>query len=294
MYKILSCFLFFCFGVVQSQELNCVVQVNADQVAQTNRQIFKTLEKSLNEFVNNTKWTTQNFKPKERIECSMVINVSSYSSDQFTATIQVQSSRPVFNSTYTTPVFNFNDKDFNFKYVEFESLDYDPNSFDSNLVSVLAFYSYIVIGMDADSFSPAGGTQYYATAQEIASLAQQSGYKGWNQADGNQNRFFLINDLLSNTFAPVRDAMYDYNKGMDMMNENLKEGKEKIKAAVMSLQKIYDVRPNAFLMRVFFDAKADEIQSVFSGGPQIDIADLIQYLNKVSPINSSKWAAIKL
>lgn len=295
MRKIISCFLLLFSCLVQSQELNCVVQINSDRIAKTNQQIFKTLEKALNEFVNKTKWTDKNYKQKERIECSMFINVSAYSGDQFSATIQVQSSRPIFNSTYSSPVFNFNDKDFNFKYVEYENLFFDPNSFDSNLISVLAFYSNVIIGMDADTYAPMGGTPYFSAAQSIASTAQQGNYKGWSQSDGNQNRFFLINDLLSNTFAPIREAMYSYHFGaLDGMSDDLKGTKEKLKTTIMSLQKIYDLRPNAFLTRVFFDAKADEIQSVFSAGPQINIADLVEVLSRLSPINSNKWAIIKM
>ncbi len=294
MYKLIASFLLLSFGIADAQELNCTVQVNSAQITKTNQQIFRTLEKSISEFVNKTEWTDQNFNQRERIECSMFITVTSYANDQFAATIQVQSSRPVFNSTYSSPVFNFNDKDFGFRYIEFENLYFNPNSFDSNLVSVLAFYSYIILGMDADTFSPSGGTKYYTKAQEIASTAQQGGYKGWSQIDGNQNRFFLISDLLSSTFTPIREAMYSYHyEGMDTMSNDVKTGKEKIKSTIFSFEKVHGVRPNAFITRVFFDAKADEIQSVFSGGPQIDIADLVDKLNRYSPVNSSKWTSIK-
>ncbi|WP_298153306.1 DUF4835 family protein [Flavobacterium sp.] len=287
-------FLLFATGISNAQELNCEVRINSDRVGSTNQQIFKTLEKSLNEFVNKTKWTETSFKTKERIDCTMFINVASYSGDQFSATLQIQSSRPVYNSTYSSPVFNYNDKDFNFKYVEYENLFFNPNSFDSNLVSVLAFYANIIIGLDADTYSLMGGTDYFNAAQSIASVAQQGGYKGWSQQDGNQNRFFLINDLLSNTFAPIREALYDYHIGaLDVFGENTKAGKEKIKATLMTLQKVYDTRPNAFLTRVFFDSKADEIVSIFSAGPSINIADLTEMLNKLSPVNSSKWSSIK-
>lgn len=294
MHKIISFFLIMFFGVVNAQELNCEVKINSQALTNANQPIFKTLERSLNEFVNNTKWTNKAYKQKEKIDCSMFITVSSYGSDQFVATIQVSSSRPIYNSTYSSPVFNFNDKDFSFKYIEYENLIFNPNSFDSNLVSVLAFYSYVILGMDADTFSPLGGSDYYQTAQEIGSLAQSGNYKGWSQSDGNQNRYFLANELLSGTFEPIRMAMYDYHfKGLDTMNQDVKAGKEKVKAAVVSLEKIHAVRPNAFLTRVFFDAKSDEIQSVFSAGPQIGITDLVDSLNKISPLNSSKWANIR-
>lgn len=288
------CLLLLVTGFANAQELNCEIKINSDRVAATNQQIFRTLEKSLNEFVNKTKWSEQEYRSKERIDCTMFINVSSYSGDQFAATLQVQSSRPIYNSTYSSPVFNFNDKDFNFRYVEFENLYFNPNSFDSNLISVMAFYANMIIGMDADTYAPMGGTDYFSTAQSIVNTAQQSGYKGWSQQDGNQNRFSLINDLLSNTFAPMREVMYDYHlAALDTFGENTKAGKEKVKTALMSLQKIYELRPNAFLTRVFFDAKSDEIQSIFSAGPSITISDLTELLNKLSPMNASKWSLIK-
>lgn len=294
MRNIFSLFLVLMFGFTQAQELNCIVTVNADKIGSTNNQVFKTLEKSLNEFVNKTDWTGQVYKQNEKINCSMFITLTGYSSDQFTATIQVQSSRPIFNSTYASPVLNYNDKDFNFRYIEFENLTYNPTSFDSNLVSVLAFYSYMIIGMDADTFSPQGGSKYLEMAQDVSNVALQGGYKGWSQSDGNQNRYFLINDMLSNTFGPFRETLYEYHfQGLDMMNKDLKSAKENIKSSLAILGKIYEIRPNAFLTRVFFDAKSDEIVSVFSGGPNIAIADLVENLNKISPLNSSKWAGIK-
>lgn len=281
-------------GSVQAQELNCTVKINFDRITNANTQIFKTLERSLTEFVNKTRWTNQTFGENERIESTMFINVSAYSSDQFSASIQVQSSRPAFNSTYSSPIFNFNDKDFNFRYVEFENLIFNPNSYDSNLVSVIAFYSYIIMGLDADSFSPKGGTPYFELAQNVAILAQQGGSKGWNQSDGNISRYFLINDLMSNTFAPYREALYQYHStGIDVMSDDLKKGKENIKNSIKTLVQIYELRPNALLTRVFFDAKSDEIVSIYTGGPSIGIADLVENLNRISPLNSSKWGGIR-
>jgi hypothetical protein len=273
--------------------LNCTVTVNAQKLPNANQSVFKTLETALNEFVNRTQWTSQNFKQNEKINCSMYITISSNNSDQFVATIQVQSSRPIHNSSYASPILNFNDKDFSFKYAEFESLNYNPTAFESNLVSVISFYSYVILGMDADSFVAESGNTYFETAQNISNVAQQSGYKGWTQADGNQSRYFLINDLLSPTFREVRQTMYDYHNGLDLMNQDLKASKEKIKKSLLNLSKLNATRPNAFLTRVFFDAKSDEIVSIFSGGPTISITDLVDNLNRISPLNSSKWSSIK-
>ncbi len=294
MKKIFSLFLLLTITLIQAQELNCIVKINANQVATTNKQIFKTLEKSLTDFINKTIWTSQIYKQNEKINCSMMINVTSYDSDQFTASIQVQSSRPIYNSTYTSPVFNYNDKDFNFLYTEFQNLNFNPSTFESNLVSVISFYSYMIIGMDADTFSLNGGNSSFKIAQEISNVAQTSGYKGWTQGDSNQNRYYLINDILSNTYSPYREAMLSYHyKGLDTMTQDLKTAKSEIKIAIKTLKKIYSLRPNAFLTRVFFDAKSDEIISIFSGGPVVEVADLVEDLNRISPLNSLKWAEIK-
>lgn len=293
MRKVLSLLLVLSLSFSQAQELNCTVKVNVQQLSNSTLSIFKTLETSLTDFVNKTQWTSQNFKQSEKINCSMYITLSSYSSDQFAGTIQVQSSRPVHNSSYTSPVFNFNDKDFNFKYSEYEALNFNPTSFDSNLVSVISFFSYIILGTDADSFVQGSGDEYFKIAQNISDVAQQSGFKGWKQTDGNQNRYFLINDLLSPTFSEIRNTVFEYSKGLDIMNVDLKEAKEKIKKSILNLSKLNATRPNAFLTRVFFDTKSDEIVSIFSGGPSITISDLVDNLNKISPLNSSKWTTIK-
>lgn len=293
MYKIITFLFLITFGLAQAQQLNCVVTVNSQKLSNANQQVFKTLEASVSEFINKTDWTGQTFKQNEKINCSMYITVLSNNSDQFTATIQVQSSRPVFNSSYSSPVLNYNDKDFSFRYTEFENLIFNPSSFDSNLVSVLAFYSNIIVGMDADTFVLQSGNPNFEVAQNISNVAQQGGYKGWTQSDGNQNRYFLINDLLSPTFVDIRQTLFDYHTGLDLMNQDLKASKERIKASLFNLSKLNNSRPNAFLTRIFFDAKSDEIVSIFSGGPSITISDLVDNLNKISPLNSSKWALIK-
>jgi len=174
-------------------------------------------------------------------------------------------------------------------------LFFNPNSFDSNLIAVIAYYAYIIIGFDADTFELNSGKEFYQQAQDIVNLAQQSSFRGWSQNDGgNQNRFFLTNDLMSGTFDPIKEVLYDYHrKGIDLMSENVQKGKEGVKTALLSLSKIHSVRPNAFLTRIFFDAKSDEILALFSGGPQVKITDLVDNLNRVSPMNGSKWASIK-
>lgn len=293
MTRIFSFFMLLTFGFVHSQELNCTVTVNSQKLDNANQQVFKTLQTSLNEFVNQTQWTGQAYKQNEKINCSMFINIAANNSDQFTATIQVQSSRLVYNSTYSSPVLNFNDKDFSFRYAEFENLVFNPSEFSSNLILVISFYSFMILGMDADTFVPLSGNPYFETAQNIANLALQSGNKGWSQSDGNQSRYYLVNDMLASAFNDVRQASYTYHSGLDVMNKDLKEAKEKIKNSLLTLGKLNSVKPNAFMTRVFFDAKSDEIASIFSGGPSIPITDLVENLNKTSPLNSSLWGKIK-
>ena len=293
MYKWIVVLLVFFNLTVQAQELNCTVKVNFDRITDVNPQIFKTLEKSLSDFVNNTRFTQRNMSRGERIECSLIFNVSAFNDNNFTATLQASSLRPVFNSGYSSPVFNYNDKDVTFRYIEGENLIYNPTTFDSNLVSIVAFYANMIIGLDADTFKKEGGTPYYEAAQGIASVAQGGG-KGWGSQDGNQSRYYLVNDVLSNTFTPFRTALYQYHLGaLDLMADNQKGAKEKAIGAIKTLGELYKVRPNAFLTRVFFDAKSDEIVGIFSGGPIVEVTDLVSTLNKISPLNGTKWSNIK-
>ena len=291
-------FLFLVFlstNVALSQELRATVAVNYEQVNNGNPQLFKNLEKQVTEFLNNTKWTGNEVSDVEKIECNFFINVTSYGSNNFEATLQVQASRPVFNSTLSSPILNINDKNFNFRFIEFENMIYDANNFSSNLVSVLAFYSNLIIGIDMDSFSTLGGTEYLGVAANIVNVAQSSGFKGWSQSEsGNNNRNFLISDMLSNTFEPFRTAMYLYHReGVDKMAENVLQGKEGVSKAIQVLEEIQKTRPNSLITRTFFDIKADEIVSIFSGGPKMDVSKLVETLNRVSPLNSQKWNKIR-
>ena len=293
MKKIVTLLSFLIFGFAQAQQLNCTVTINTERLSNPNQQVFKTLQASLSEFVNKTDWTGSSLKQNERINCSMYITLSSNNSDQFSGTIQVQSSRLIFNSTYSSPILNFNDKDFSFRYTEYEPLLFNPTTYESNLVSVVSFYSYLILGMDADSFQMGAGNQYFETAQNIANVAQQGGFKGWSQADGIQNRYYLITDMISPMYSDLRQVTFMYNTGLDKMSDDLKGAKERIKSSLLLIGKFNSVKPNAFLTRVFFDAKSDEIVSIFSGGPSISVTDLTDVLNKVSPLNSSKWSQIK-
>lgn len=290
---IIFAFLTGTFGF--TQELNCDVVVNAQFTGNENFPIFKTLEKQLTEFVNNTKWTDKTFLPQERINCSMVINLSNYTGGEtFQATLQVQSSRPVYGSSYSTPIYNFNDKDFTFRYLEYQNLIFNPTQFQSNLISVLSFHVYMILALDADSFATNGGDTYLKQAMAILNYSQQGNFKGWKLEDGLQSRFMLIDNLLSPTFKEYRNVLNVYHReGLDVMSENAKEGKEKIANVLQQFQVMNRRRPNSFLQRTFFDAKADEIAQIFSDGPNVDIASLKEILQRVAPMHSAKWQTIK-
>jgi hypothetical protein len=278
-----------------SQELNCSVIVNAQQTGNENNQLFKTLEKQLNEFVNKTRWTDQTFKPQERIECSMVITIQDNQSDAFQGTIQIQSARPVHNSYYSSSVYNFNDKNFNFNYLQYQNLNFNSTQFESNLVSVIAFHVFMILGMDADTFELNGGSSYYKQARDIVSYFQQSNFKGWEPPTGGaQTRSALIKNVLSPTFKEFHSVLFNYHlNGLDVMAKDVKAAKTALVNSLMELEALNKRRPNSFLLRVFFDAKADEISDVFSDGPNVNIANLVSMLSKVAPMYSSKWKNIK-
>ncbi|WP_276392687.1 DUF4835 family protein [Eudoraea chungangensis] len=279
---------------LQAQELNCSITVNADQVNQTNQQIFRTLERSLNDFVNKSQWTNRIYQENEKVNARMFITVTEFNSNRFKANIQIQSTRPVYNTSYESSVFNYKDNQFNFEYIEFQPLVYNPNVFDSNLVGVISFYVYILLGIDADTFSLEGGNRFYDQAQQIVTAAQGSNWTGWSQSTTeNKTRFVLIDNLLSNTFREYRIAMYNYHrKGLDILADNNSTGKQVIAGSMRLFETMMQRRPNALLIQTFFDAKSEEIQNIFSDGPKVDIVSLKETLNKVAPFYSSTWNEI--
>lgn len=295
MHKFIILFILLSTLTLQSQELNCTVTIDAQQTGQPNQQIFRTLETQLTEFINNTSWTGKEIKNQERIDCNMSIIITEYDSNLFKASIQVQSSRPVYGSVYDSPVYNYNDKKFSFNYSEFEPLVFNINSFDSNLISVIAFHVYTILGLDADTFTLNGGEEYFKTAKQIVNTAASSNFSGWKSTDGTQSRFRYNDALLSNVYSEFHNALYQYHRqGMDLMTgTSQKEAKNKIIAAIATLKKINDRRPNSYLLRTFFDAKSDEIQKIFSGGPKVEITQLIENLNRIAPTKRKNWGQIK-
>ncbi len=280
---------------LSAQELNCTVSINSDNISGSNKQVYTTLENSLLEFVNQNKWTNVNYEIQERIRCNISIIILEQNGDTFKGTIQIQSSRPVYNSTYLSPVFNFKDNDFTFIYEEYEPLVYSETRFESNLVSVISFYAFMIIGLDASTFSYNGGKVFFEKAQNITFLSQGKNYVGWSPfGESKNNRYTLVTELLGSSYSSFNRAFYDYHRnGLDKMTEDLKKSKERIADSIGTLKSLYDIYPTAFLLRVFTDAKADEILSIFSAGPKMNTSLLKENLLKISPLNSNKWNKIK-
>ncbi len=279
---------------LSAQVIDCRFVVNADLVNQTNQQVFETLEQSLNEFINAKAWTDETVDNKEKVNCSMVLNLTGFNGFRFEGTLQVQVERPVYQSNYFSPVFNFLDKDIVFSYQEYQPLFYNPATYESNLISLISFYVFVALGIEADSFALRSGTPYFKEAQQILTLAQQNRAKGWNQADGSRNRFWLIDTMLSNTFREYRTVQYHYHRdGMDQMSENPKAAKQAIVKSLQSFNALYNRRPNALLIQTFFDTKADEIVDLFSDGPAVQFDQTLATLNKVAPFFGPKWKRIK-
>ena len=290
--KILLFLLFSSFSF--AQVLDCKISLNADLVDQTNSQIFETLERELNEFINSTSWVDIRTEDYNKINCTMLITIENYNNNEFQTNLQIQSFRPVFGSTYVTPLLNRKDDDFNFTYQEFESLNFNPNNANTSLVSLISYYVYIVLGIDADSFSLFGGNSYYEQARKIVDLSQTNRNSGWKQSEKKTNRYWLIDQLSTNPFSLFRQAIYDYHlNGLDMMVTQPDIGKQTISKSIADLKSLSDSRPNSLVLQLFFDTKSDEVVQIFTGGPSFDTSQLRDDLNRVAPFFSFKWAEIR-
>ncbi|UZO79369.1 DUF4835 family protein [Aquimarina sp. ERC-38] len=293
MTRILVVILFSFSSVLLAQEFNATVVVNAQQTANPNLQVFKTLERSLTEFVNNTKWTDVDYRTEERIDCNFIINILDFNNDSFTGTLQVQAARPVFQSDYKTNLLNIVDNNLSFQYVEFQPLNYNPNSFENNLISVFAYYLYTILAVEADSFERKSGTDYYEQARIVINSVTDPNLSGWKR-ERNPNRFSFNDDILSGTYDGYREAMYTYHReGLDLMSTQLKEGKLAVIASLDNLMEMHSNRPNSYPMRVWFDAKVDEFSKIMSGGPPVNIADVKTKLSRIAPFYSDKWSSIE-
>ena len=284
--------------VVYSQELNCNVQVSAQKIQGSNRQVFESMQRDIYEFMNNSVWTNHVFSYAERIDCNILITITEqFSADEFSGTIQIQLRRPVFNSTYNSTVLNFMDNNFRFRYVEFSPLEFDPNSYRSSLVSVLAYYAYVFLGFDYDSFSPLGGTQFFQVAEKIVNNAQNAAEPGWKPYDGsrNKNRYWLVKNALDREYEGIRRFIYEYNiLGMDKMESKTGEARISILESLKLVQEVFRARPDPYmyLLQVVMESKADELVSVFTGAFPEEKSRVVQLLNEIDPGNKTKYEKI--
>ena len=297
--KIKTTFIFLFFLVnnfLSAQELNCTVKVLSPAIQGTEKSVFETLETSIKEFMNNTKWTNDNFKQDERIECNITINVTRrLAVDEFEANIIVQARRPVYKSAYYTNLINYQDIDFTFKYTPFQPFEFNENTFTNNLTSTLGYYAYIFIGLDYDTFSPDGGTPYYQKAQTIVNNAQNAAEKGWKAFEGSKNRYWLAENLANSNFKGVRSCLYNYHRmGLDMMTQDVELSRKNIADALDGLLKVHNMQMGSFLMQIFFLAKADEIVNIFSVATPDVKSKLVPMLNTIDPGNVTKYEKLRV
>lgn len=279
---------------LRSQELQCMVQISTPGMSETDRQIMQTLQSSIYEFMNQRNWTEYQYKTEERIEASILITISEkVGGDEYRGTIQVQSRRPIYNTSYDSPILNHNDRDFQFRYVENQPLEYADNNFTSNLTSVLAFYAYVIIGFDFDTFTPMGGTPYFERAQSIVNLAQNAPERGWKSFEGQRNRYWLMENIFNSQFSGIRQALYTYHRtGFDRMTENMDMARADVLAALEILQRVHRQRPGSYLMSILMTTKGDELVHLFSDAPAMEKNQVVQILSEIDPANSAKYRRI--
>lgn len=282
------------FGSALAQELNCRVSVDARQIQSTERRIFEDMETAFSQFMNNRKWTEDEYELEERINCNIIITLESQPSiGNFNATVQVLSARPIYGSAYESVLLNFADRDWAFEYTESQPLQYNDNTFISNITSLLAYYAYLIIGFDYDSFSKMGGDTYFNKAWQVVNSAQQSGYTGWDQFNSIRNRYWFIENIINNQLKPLRESIYEYHRiGMDQLIEKPDEARKSILGTLKEIQKVNKIRPRSILTISFMDAKAKEISNIFAEGNLSDRREAYAVLQEIDPSRGKEYDKI--
>ncbi len=276
------------------QELNCQVTVDFSQVQGTNTSIFKTLESAIADYVNTRKWTDTQFSPAEKIECRMFFTIKTYEEPMMTGDLQIQSLRPVYNSSYTTSLLNFKDNKIEFEYQEGEPLIFSENSMESNLTAIINFYVYIILGMDFDSFSPKGGEAYYQMARTVVQMAQSSGESGWKAFEDNRNRNAVLNTFTEPSTAKFRDMLYQYHRnGLDEMSVSPDKGRSRITATLDYIKEIADNQPMAVGVSMFKDAKLDELVNLYTKASEEERKRVYELLYSIYPTETQRLEMIK-
>lgn len=278
-----------------AQDLNARVQILAPQLSNSNKRILDNLEASIKDFLNGRRWTADALQPQERIDCNFVITITDWdASSNFKAEAQIQSNRPIFNSSYNSTLLNISDKDFDFTYSEGQALDFSDQNYISNLSSLLAYYAYIITGIDYDSFSKFGGTPYFQKAQTVLNNAQNAPNKGWKAFENLRNRYWLVENLTNKSYNPIRESLYIYHRdGLDVMAENKPKGLKAILSVIPQLQKIDKQKQGSILNQLFFTAKSDEIINILSSADTQDKLKAFNVLSEIDPANSLKYESLK-
>lgn len=297
MRRLLFLFLFLLSGLIlEAQELNCNVRINIQKLQTVDPAVFETLQQSIRDFMNNTSWTQEDFTQEERIDCNILLTVQEeLSPTSFKATLAIQSSRPIYNSDYQTALLNHIDQDVQFSYQQYQPLQFSTNTFNDNLSSVLSFYAYIILGLDFDSFALYGGEPYFQAAQDILNQTPQNGqFKGWRSMDGNRNRFWMVENLLSPRVRPYREAMYNYHRyGLDVMAEEPNKGRAVIAQYLDNLQDVYQNYPNSMILQMFLNAKSNEIIEIFKRGTSDEKNKTIRIMSRIDATNANAYRTIR-
>ena len=279
-----------------AQELNCQVTVNAPKLEGTDRRVFDAIQKAVYEFMNNRKWSSYNIKNEERIDCTMLITINArLGSDEFQGTLNLVVRRPVMNAAYNTNLLNYIEKDFQFQYVEFQPMNYSDGTFSSNLTSVLAFYAYMTIGIQFDSFSPGGGRPFFDQAQAVVNAAQNAQETGWKGYESTRNRYWFVENMLNPSNASLHDFFYKFHRlGLDQMYDKLDAGRASITESLDLLKTLYDAKPDLYMLTVILDAKRDELVNIYADQkvPPMEKTTVSNLLKEIDPANSSKYQSI--
>ena len=284
--------MFFANTVI-AQELKCDIRINSSQVAGSDKSVFENLQTALYEFINNTKWTNINFKPAEKIECSIVINIKERDGNSFAGELNMALRRPCYKATYTTPMLNYVDPKFTFEYTDGQPLDFSLSTHISDLTSSMAFYVYMFLGLDFDSFSLNGGKSFFDAAQQVVNNAQSSSQPGWKAFDGNKNRYWMVENMTNSSYMLLHQFLYEYHRlGLDVMSEKPDEGRAAILKSLEYLQDLYNSYPTCFFLQLIVESKRDEIINVFSQGSQQEKTQAVNIMKKIDPAKSSDYDAI--
>lgn len=280
-------------SIAAAQELNCTVEVNSKQIS-GNEQVFQTLQEAINEYMNTTKFTPAQFSPNEKIDCRLFLTVKEYADDVIKGDLQIQSTRPVYNSSYTTTLLNFKDNKIEFTYREHEPLVFSETTMESNLTAILNYYAYLILALDFDSFSPRGGQPYFDRLATIVQLAQSSGETGWKAFEDNRNRSAVLGAFTDPNTVGLRDLYYQYHRrGLDEMSVSPDKGRATITSALDALNKIYATSPMSVGISMWRDAKLDEMVNVYSKGSQSERDDVYDLLFKLYPTEQIRLNDIK-